>query len=92
MSEDSDFKKYQDLLIRLDERTRSIAKEIEQLQSEIEKIKQLIKENRSLEQAELKLFVTKEEFQPLQRTLYAIAFSIIMTVIGTLVSLVVHKV
>ena len=92
MSEDSDFKKYQDLLIRLDERTRSIAKEIEQLQSEIEKIKQLIKENRSLEQAELKLFVTKEEFQPLQRTLYAIAFSIIMTVIGTLVSLAVHKV
>lgn len=77
-----------ELLIRLDERTASIKKEIEKLSSEIEQIREEIKSNK---ESDRKNYVTKEEFAPLQKGFYAVATLIIMTVIGTLVSIVVHK-
>lgn len=82
----------QELLIRLDERTSSIKKELAEVKVEIEKLKDDMKEGSEKTRDTLsKNYVTKEEFSPIQRAIYGIATLIITTVIGTLLSLVVHK-
>ena len=77
-----------ELLIRLDERAVSIQREIKQLNDDISEIKNNIKENRA---EYIKQFVTKEEFAPVQRSIYGIVSLILVTVIGTVLSLVIHK-
>lgn len=88
MSEEYNNKSIQELLIRLDERTAAIKRELTDLKIEVEKIKEHIKDDND---SNRKSFVTKEEFAPIQRSIYGIATLIITTVVGTLVSMVVHK-
>ena len=82
---------FEELIYRLDERTQAIQKDIMELRSEIIDIKHQIKDNSSDNRTTLKNYVTKEQFAPIQRAIYAAASLIVMTVLGTLLSLVVHK-
>jgi hypothetical protein len=88
---DDSLKNIQELLIRLDERSASITKEISDLKSDLEKLKDQIKEDNEEARKNLKNYVTKEEFAPIQRSIYGIATLIVTTVVGTLLSLIVHK-
>lgn len=88
MPEEYNNKSIQELLIRLDERTAAIKRELSDLKIEVEKIKEHIQNDN---ESNRKSFVTKEEFAPIQRSIYGIATLIITTVVGTLVSIVVHK-
>lgn len=90
-SNESDYKKVLELLIRLDERTASMNKEIADIKADMDKFKEQIRKDTDEERKNLKGYVTKEEFAPIQRSIYGIATLIITTVVGTLLSLVVHK-
>lgn len=83
--------KTNELLIRLDERIQAIQRDVNELHEEINDLKRQIKADKAEDKINLKNYVTKDEFIPIQRSIYAVASLIIMTVIGTLVSLVVHK-
>lgn len=91
MSTENNLKNIQELLIRLDERSASIKKEIADIQSDVEKLKDQIREQNEEDRKNLKNYVTKEEFAPIQRSIYGIATLIVTTVVGTLLSIVVHK-
>lgn len=78
-------------MIRLDERILSIKADIEKANKELEQIRAIVDKNKEEERQTLKLYVTKEEFLPIQRAFYAIAGLIGMTVFGTLLSLVINK-
>lgn len=80
-----------ELLIRLDERAASIQKEIKAINDDINELKLQMKADRLEIRETLKNYVTKDEFSPIQRAIYAVASLIIMTVLGTLLSLVVTK-
>jgi hypothetical protein len=80
-----------ELLIRLDERTSSIKKELESMRESIAELKRQVKEEKMDERTNLKNYITKDEFAPIQKSVYAVASFIIMTVIGTIISLVVQK-
>lgn len=80
-----------ELLIRLDERIGSMQRELTNVNEEIAEIRRQISNDKNDDRVNLKNYVTKEEFSPIQKTLYAIASLIIMTVVGTLLSLVIHK-
>lgn len=70
-----------ELLYRLDERTADLRREILDLKNEIYELKKFIATE----------FTTKSEFRPIQKAIYTVATLIITTVVGTLISLVVHK-
>lgn len=80
-----------ELLIRLDERIVAIQKELVNINGEISELHRQISSDKVDERNTLKAYVTKEEFSPIQKTLYTIATLIIMTVVGTLLSLVINK-
>lgn len=80
-----------ELLIRLDERMSSLQKEIKSLHEEIDDLKKDLKSIKNDNIIALKSYVTKEEFSPIQKSLYGVASLIIMTVVGTLLSLVISK-
>lgn len=80
-----------ELLIRLDERIGSMQRELTNVNEEIAEIRRQISNDKNDDRVNLKNYVTKEEFSPIQKTLYAIASLIIMTVVGTLLNLVILK-
>lgn len=72
--------KTQELLIRLDERSRAIKNDIEELKTDISDMK-------SSQKRELEKFVTKEQFAPFARGVYTIVTSIVLSVVGGILSL-----
>ena len=93
MSEEhtSDSYSVRETLARLDERTRSIKNDIQFLKEEITSIKRSVKEETNDINESLAKYVTKEEFSPIQRAIYTVASLIVMSVIGTLISLVLKR-
>ena len=77
--------KTQELLIRLDERTRTIKSDFELFRAEIAELRGSIKE-------ESDKYVTKEQFAPIQRAVYTVITFICMSIVGAVVSLVIQKV
>jgi len=80
-----------DLLVRLDERTDSIKKDLTNIRSDIVDLKNETKQRLDKQDDKFKSYITREEFAPIQRALYAIASLIIMSVVGTLLSFVLKR-
>lgn len=74
--------KTQELLIRLDERSRGIKADIEELKSDIANMQ-------TSQKRELEKYVTREQFAPIQKSVYTILTSIVLSVIGGIMSLVI---
>jgi transcription termination factor NusB len=71
--------KTQELLIRLDERSRAMKQDVAEMKDNISDIQNSFKKD-------LEKFVTKEQFAPIQRAIYSVATFIVVTVIGTILS------
>ena len=71
--------KIQELLFRLDERSKNIKSDIEDLKNGLEDMKEATKRD-------LEKYVTKEQFAPMQRAIYSVATFIVVSVLGLLIS------
>lgn len=72
--------KIQELLFRLDERSKNIKSDIESLKEDVSDVRNAMKRD-------LEKYVTKEQFAPMQRAIYSVATFIIISVLGILISL-----